>query len=212
MSWYAKNTGYYGLGDPEADANALEIYYVLHDLGFNYNAICAVLGNIGYESGYNPWRWQSDYVVSTTQTSYINTQSGHAYGLLQFDPAGWVSGDPLAQRYINNPAAMAYSNYGPNFANQPGNVMDGDAQLRWMNSYDIPVNGGWIPTASYPETYAQFKVSTQTVSYLTYAWEYNYERGTWNVARLAHATYWESNLQNLIPTGLPVWMYFKFRR
>lgn len=203
MSWNAQNTGAYALGSPEADANAVEIYYILHGLGFDYNAICAVLGNIGYESGYNPWRWQSDYVVSTTQTSYINTQSGHAYGLLQYDAAG---------RYINSPAAQAYTTYGPNFADQPGLITDGDAQLRWMDSYDIPVNVAYIPTAAYPETYAQFKISTQTVTYLTYAWEYNYERGTWDPARLGHATYWEYNLQNLIPTGLPVWMYFKFRR
>lgn len=205
MSWHAKNTGAYALGSAEADDNAVMIYQVLHSLGFEYNAICAVLGNIGYESGYNPWRWQSDSVLATTDTYYINNQSGHAYGLLQYDPAG-------GNRYINNATAMAYPTYGPNFSNQPGNSQDGDAQLRWMDSYDIPTNHAYIPTSAYPLNYGQFKVSTNTVAHLTYAWEYNYERGTWSNDRLTHSAYWETNLINLIPTGLPVWMYFKFNK
>ena len=198
MSWNTKNTGGYALGSSEADANAVMIYNALHALGYEYNPICAILGNIGYESGYNPWRWQSDYVVSTTETTYINTQSGHAYGLFQFDPAGG---------YINNWNAQQYNGYGPNFADQPGSVKDGAAQIKWMNND----SGGYIPTASYPLTFAQFKVSTDPVSYLTYAWEYNYERGTWDAQRLTHAQYWETNLINLIPTGIPAWLLFKFR-
>lgn len=204
MSWHAKNTGAYALGSAEANDNAVMIYYVLRSLGFDYNAICAVLGNIGYESGYNPWRWQSDYVLATTDTYYINNQTAHAYGLLQFDPAGGIN-------YINNNVAMGFSTYGPHFSNHPGNVQDGDAQLRWMDAYAIPVNVAYIPTAAYPLTYSQFKTSTNTVSYLTYAWEYNYERGTWSNDRLTHSAYWETNLINLIPTGIPVWMLFKIK-
>ena len=204
MAWTAKVSGGYTTGSAESIANAVAIYQELTALGFSYNPICAILGNIGYESGYNPWRWQSDYIVSTTQTSYINTQSGHAYGLLQFDAAG---------RYINNTTARGYPTYGPNFANSPGQVTDGAAQLRFMDQIDVqpyPGNTAYIPTSSYPLSYAAFKTSTAGVSYLTYAWEYNYERGTWNNLRETYALYWYNNLINYI-TSLPVWMLFKFK-
>lgn len=200
MPWHAKASGGYALGTQESIDNAVQIYNVLSQFGFEYNAICAVLGNIGYESTYNPWRWQSDYVVATTETYYINNSTGHAYGLLQFDTAG---------RYLNNSTARGYAEYAPNYANQAGGLTDGIAQLKFMNNYDIPVNVAYIPTSSYPLSYAQFKVSTQNVDYLTYAWEYNYERGTWNNARLTHANYWFNNLLNYI-NQIPAWLLFKF--
>lgn len=209
MAWQAKTTGGYTTGSAESIANAVAIYQELTALGFGYNAICAILGNIGYESGYNPWRWQmvggSDYVVSTWETYYINNQTGHAYGLLQFDPAG---------RYINNATAQGYPQYGPNFADQPGLATDGSAQLKWMDAVDCqpyPGNGAYIPTSSYPLSYSAFKTSTSGVSYLTAAWEYNYERGTWNNLRDTYAQYWFNNLINYIGNTIPVWMYFKFK-
>ena len=203
MAWHTQVSGGYALGSQESIDNAVQIYNVLSGFGFGYNAICAVLGNIGYESGYNPWRWQSDYIVSTTQTSYINTSSGHAYGLLQFDTAG---------RYINNTTARGYPEYGPNFANQTGSQFDGIAQLKFLNNIDCqpyPGNGAYIPTAAYPETYAQFKVSNANMNYLTAAWEYNYERGTWDYQRVTHAQYWFDNLLGYLDQ-FPIWLLFKF--
>lgn len=201
MGWHAKASGGYALGSQESIDNAVQIYNVLSQFGFEYNPICAILGNIGYESGYNPWRWQSDYIVSTTETYYITHSTGHAYGLFQFDTAG---------RYLNNTTARGYPEYAPNYANQAGGITDGIAQLKFMNNYDVPINVAYIPTSSYPLTYAQFKVSTQNVDWLTYAWEYNYERGTWANARLTHADYWFNNLINYIDQ-LPVWLLFKFK-
>lgn len=198
MSWQAKTYGGYANTDQEAHDNAIMIYHTLEGLGYSYNPICAILGNIGWESGYNPWRWQSDYIVSTTETNFINNQTGHAYGLFQFDPAG---------QYINNPIAMDYADYWPNFADRPGIREDGNAQILYMNN----LSNGYIPTANYPETFAQFKVSTQPVSYLAHAWCANYERGTWNNTRETNALYWETELQNLI-LQVPIWLLFKFRR
>lgn len=197
--WYAKNTGAYTLGSAEANNNAVMIYNTLTAMGYAYNPICAILGNIGYESGYNPWRWQSDYVVASNQTNYINYQTGHAYGLLQFDPAG---------QYINNATARTYPEFAPNFSNQAGRPEDGAGQLKYMNN----LSGGYIQTAAYPISFAQFKVSTQTVAYLTRAWMYNYERGTWSNLRETYALYWEQNLSGLIPSGnLPIWLLFKLK-
>lgn len=198
MAWHAKATGAYLNTDQEAKDNAVAIYNTLHGMGYSYNAICAVLGNIGWESGYNPWRWQSDYVVSTTETNFINNQTGHAYGLMQFDPAG---------QYINNATAQTYADYLPNFANRTGIPEDGNAQLMYMNY----LSGGYIRTAQYPLTFAEFKASNLPVDYLTRAWCMNYERGFWNQAREDNALYWETELQNLI-MDIPVWLLFKFQR
>lgn len=196
MSWNVKTYGGYANTDPEAIANARMIYSLLRSLGYEYNPICAVLGNIGWESGYNPWRWQSDDVLATTDTTEIATSSGHAYGLFQFDPAG---------QYINNAQAQAYPQFGPNFSDRMGLTDDGAAQILYMNN----LSGGYIQTAAYPLSFAEFKASTLGVAYLAHAWCANYERGLWNNARETNALYWEQELQNL-PTGLPVWMYFKF--
>lgn len=106
---------------------------------------------------------------------------------------------------------MALSGYGPNFANQTGSVNDGEAQLRFLEAYDIPVNGAYIPTSSYPISYSAFKTSTNAVGWLAAAWEYNYERGTWNAQRAVNAQYWESRLPQIIGQSIPVWMYFKFK-
>lgn len=196
MSWQAKSLGGYANTDPEARDNAVMIYNLLRSLGYAYNPICAVLGNIGWESGYNPWRWQSDDVLATTDTTKIATSSGHAYGLFQFDPAG---------QYINNTTAQAYPQYAPNFSDRAGLREDGAAQILYMNN----LSGGYIQTAAYPLSFAEFKASTLGVSYLAHAWCANYERGLWNNTRETNALYWEQELSNL-PTGLPVWMYFKF--
>lgn len=196
MSWNAKTTGAYANTDPEALENAKMIFTILRNLGYAYNPICAVLGNIGWESGYNPWRWQSDIILATTDYYEINHSTGHAYGLFQFDPAG---------QYVGNPQIDTNPNYGPNFSDQAGVREDGAAQIIYMNNF----SGGYIQTPDYPLSFSEFKQSTLGVAYLAHAWCANYERGLWNNTRETNALYWEQELQNM-PLGLPVWMYFKF--
>lgn len=60
--------------DQEAK-NAEYIYKYLYAKGWTLNAVCGVLGNMEYESGINPGRWQGDKV-----------NVGPAYGLVQWDP------------------------------------------------------------------------------------------------------------------------------
>ena len=52
--WYAKKYGAYNRTDSEAENNAVMIYNALSARGWLINPICAVLGNMEVESGYNP--------------------------------------------------------------------------------------------------------------------------------------------------------------
>lgn len=63
------------ISSEQRDVNAVYIYKYLHAAGWTLNAICGVLGNMQYESGINPGRWQGD-----------NVGVGPAYGLVQWDP------------------------------------------------------------------------------------------------------------------------------
>lgn len=52
---------------------------------------------------------------------------------------------------------------------------DGDSQLDRID-YEVQQNIQWIPTPNYPETYAEFRSSTQSMDYLVPAFTWNYER------------------------------------
>lgn len=198
MGFVAKSTGAYARSSAEALQNAKAICDALVPKGWTIEAVCGMLGNIESESGYNPFRWQSDIVLPVGD-SRIDYQNGHAYGLCQFDPAG---------KYINY--AAAYPGYAPNYSNRPGSATDGKAQMLFIND-----NADYYPTASYPLTYAQYKQATinnYTIDYLTRTWFYNYERGTWDNNRVTAANYWWTQLQNYHPHGeLPIWLLFKIK-
>lgn len=188
MSWHCKKTGAYDETGAEAYDNAVMIQTFLSGKGWGFNAICAVIGNIGHEGGYNPWRWQSDSVLAKG-SSQIYSKS-HGYGLMQFTPAS---------NYINN--AGSFSGYGVNYADEVGSQSDGDAQLALMDSNIL---GGYIKTSSYPLTFSEFKTSTADVEYLASAWLYNFER-PYNpsasvAARRASAKYWYNKLGGVTPS------------
>lgn len=190
MTWYAKPSGAYARTSAEAIANAREIYSNLSQKGWALNAVCGVLGNMGYEGGYNPWRWQADILIQSTDTYHITTQTSHAYGLVQFDPAG---------KYINN--AKSYTGYSPNYADKSGLATDGLAQILYINDH-----ADYYSTTAFPLSYSQYKVSTNTPSYLAEAWVRNYERPSASeiqrtlAGRQAEAEYWYKVLQDTPPT------------
>lgn len=156
--WYAKKYGAYNRTDAEAENNATMIYNILTSLGWSLNPICAVLGNMEAESGYNPWRWEGDNVPY-----YSDAYGwGNGYGLVQFTPA---------RKYIFDSNAQVLSGYAPNFYDVQGNASDGNAQMLFIDQY-----ADYYATDDYPETYSQFKVSTKDIDYLTEAWCLNYER------------------------------------
>ena len=199
MGFIAKTTGAYLRTSVEALQNARAICDVLMPRGWTLEAISGLLGNVESESGYNPWRWQSDIVLPYGD-SRITYQNAHAYGLCQWDPAG---------KYILNGGSL-YAGYGPNYSDQDGLVTDGAAQMAFLDE-----NADYIVTSSYPLTYAQYKaatISNYTIDYLTRTWFYNFERGTWDNNRVTAATYWYQTLSGYQPHGvIPIWLLFKFK-
>lgn len=209
MAWHVKNTGAYARTSQEALENAQEVYNVLYSLGWCLEAVCAALGNIEHESGYNPWRWQSDTVlpVGDARIGYIGgPNTGHAYGLCQQDPAA---------KYIYRSYAQALPYFGPNYSNQPGNPRDGQPQLEYIHWIcSDPGGGEWDADTShslYNMPFADFIANTNNlpVDFLTRTFFYGYERGTWSNTRITAANYWVTELGGYTPTpptGLdPAW-------
>ena len=193
-NWHAKTSGGYSRTSTEAFDNAICTYRKLSSLGWSLNAICAVYGNMETESGYNPWRWESDDVPS-----YPSTPS-YGYGLPQFTPSS---------KYISDSHAQGYSGYAPNWSDHTGNPNDGDAQLEFIHNY-----ADYYETTAYPITYTDFKVSTLPAGQLAVAWLYNYERpgdpASTEADRAEAANYWYGVLSQYSPTakkkGMPLWM------
>lgn len=175
--WHNKNTGAYDRSETEAQENVLKMLYILAPLGWTINAVAALAGNQYAESGFNPWRWEFD-TVSTS----------NGYGLFQYTPA---------TKYINSATAATYTGFQPNYPMGSGGQDDGTAQLLFMHNN---VDGGYIPTQSYPLTMQQFRESTNDPGYLALAWLYNYERPLNPAAtaaeRAAQARWWYDFLVN----------------
>ena len=133
MAWNAKARGAYETGSTESIENANEIYAILGNLGYSLKAVCAILGNIWKESGYNPWQWQDDNIASTQNyASYSRRYIG--YGLVQWTPA---------KEYIDDPIAQLTLGYAPNFSDQAGNPSDGYAQTNFID-YQLFHGGNWF--------------------------------------------------------------------
>lgn len=83
MSWHAKPSGGYSVGSAENNDNVDQVWSILNGYGYTEEAASGVMGNIQAESGFNPWRWQSDTVSPT---------HSNGYGLFQYTPAsGYLS-------------------------------------------------------------------------------------------------------------------------
>lgn len=206
MGWHAKQTGAYARESSEALDNATAAWNILRNRGWSLLAFCGMWGNVGSESGYNPWRWQSD-VVLPVGDSRIDYQNGHAYGLCQWDPAA---------KYINGGAT--YPGYGPNYSNQAGVVSDGRAQMNFLE--DTAVSSGQYfpnPNYNYQISYDNYKLMTldnYTYEYATRAWFYNYERGTWDNQRVISCQYFYNALGGITPPSgnIPIWLLFKMKK
>lgn len=211
-SWHCKSIGGYDQGSNEAHENALMTYNILSSVGWDLPAICGVLGNMGLESVYNPWRWQGDNVLTSTDDYNITHQTSHAYGLCQFDPAS---------KYVRDTNAQTMQGFGPNYSDITGSNDDGTAQLLFINSY-----ADYLPTSTWPQTYAEFKTYNGTPEDAASIWIYNYERGSGayqtEAQRRTAARYWYSYLSGYAPVPvtkkahLPIWLIDKtvnkFRR
>lgn len=191
--WYNKNKGAYEKDSAEALNNAELIYGILSGYGWTLNAVCGVLGNLGVESGYNPWRWQSDVVLP--KGSELLDSKQHGYGLFQFTPAN---------KYAKNVTAQSFAGFGINYSDEIGSENDGNAQLKFVNEN---VDGGYIKTTSYPLTFSQYKSSRQIPEYMAKAWLHNYERpadpSASEPTRARLARYWYNKLSGVTPPTPP---------
>lgn len=205
MPWHNKATGAYARESTEAYDNALMAWGILSRRGWGLLAFCGFWGNVGSESGWNPWRWQSDIVLPVNDPR-INSQNGHAYGLAQWDPAS---------KYING--GRNYSGYAPNYSNQSGGVNDGSAQVNFLD--DTAVSSGQYfpnPNYNYQISYANYKLITYpqySFDYAARAWFHNYERGTWDNQRTVSCQYFYNKLSGVTPpgSGIPIWLMFKMK-
>ena len=179
--WHNKNTGAYARDSVEAQENVMKMVQVLAPLGWTINAVAALAGNQAYESGFNPWRWESDTV---------NPAKG--YGLFQYTPA---VGPPYG--YINNPATANLDGYQHNYPMGSGGPDDGTAQLLAMHFNTLQK---YDATSAYPLSLEAFRTSTQPPDYLASAWLYNFEKplypGQTEAGRRADAVYWYDWLVN----------------
>lgn len=180
MAWNAKVTGAYGRESQEAYDNAIMAWNLLGSMGWTAGAVAGMWGNVESESGYNPWRWESDNVLASTQIDIIQNSRVNGYGLGQFTPSG---------KYILSSIAMGLNGYAPNFSDRSGSPNDGNAQLLFIDGY-----ADYYPTQAYPLSYSEYKESKETPSYLARAWVYNYERPADPSAtienRMEAANYW----------------------
>ena len=211
MAWNSKSTGAYARESQEAYDNALMAWSILNSRGWTLLAFCGFWGNVGSESGWNPWRWQSDIVLPEGDPR-IEYQNGHTYGLVQWDPAS---------KYISG--GRSYNGYGPNYSDRPGDQDEGNAQVYFMD--DTAVSSGQYfpnPNYNYQVTYDQYKAMTldnYTFEYATRAWFYNYERGTWDNQRVVSCEYFYNVLQGVTPPDppgpggrkIPIWLLFKLK-
>ncbi len=211
MPWHVKATGWgYTRTSQEAKDNATMVMDVLTSLGWGKAAICAALGNFEEESVYNPWLWQGDVPLATTD-SRIGTvgggNTGHAYGLMQSDPAA---------NYVSEPICRSFPNFGPNYANQTGNQNDGTAQMHYLNwvctNYQNGSRGGWNNTYLDAIPFNTFKVQNDLTNYtmaqLVKGFHDGYERSArWpqtGANRIAAGEYWWDYFGGYVPPVPPI--------
>ena len=130
--WHVRTTGGFSVLSTEATDNSQEVANMLiNDYGWTLEAVAGALGNMQYEVGLNPWRWQGDNILTMAQAQTSGTSNG--YGLIgwtparkyQFNNATW-NGVVLFPNYDQE----AYPGYGPNWSDVSGNVNDGAAQVK----------------------------------------------------------------------------------
>ena len=162
MPWYAKPSGYYSINSDEAKNNMFMIRDYFRSVGWSDIAIAGMLGNVGSESGYNPWRWQGDTV------NYSN-----GYGLVQFTAATYYIGG----------RGLDFPEYAPNLSTSTTTASaspdDGTAQLKVIEVYH---NDKFLDrrdkcdyadlSDTYP--YSSFKV-LDDLWIATVGWLFNYE-------------------------------------
>lgn len=159
----------------EMQNNATYIYWYLSSRGWTLNAIAGMLGNMQTESTINPGIWES---LTTDPEAYYAANGRYpGYGLVQWTP------------YTNFTEWCIYRLLDP---------ADMDSALMRIE-WELANGKQYYPTDSYPETFAEFKVSTKDPYYLGMAFLLNYERpyDQDQPARGEQAEYWYQYLSGI---------------
>lgn len=154
----------------EMQTNALFVRDYLVAKGWSVNAVAGLLGNWEAESRINPNVYEGYYVHSSDIGNY-------GYGLSQWTPwlgkAGYETAE--SQRHY-------HGTNNPTFGRWCLDNGRDKALMETQLDYVDTGLGGYRLADGYPESYAQFKVSTKGADYLAQLYYVNYERsaaGQW---------------------------------
>lgn len=138
------------LTEEESKKNWLAFWQFFKSKGWTANAVSGILGNSYYESTVNPNRWEGDI-------PFAEPVSSRGYGLVQWTP--WT-------KIIN---WLKEKGYYPDVSK----FGQGECErIQW----EMENNQQWIATATYPESFRDFSVSTKDPYTLAIEFLANYER------------------------------------
>lgn len=137
--FYAKPSGTYAYNSTEGTANIKAVYDYLFPEGFTKNCIIGILGNVGEESGYNPWLWENDT---------YNPANG--YGLFQFTPGSdYLNASGIPNHAPNTDTSQASPGASPDDAKGQLYCVANDVFAKWV---DTCWRSYWNPS-DYPDLY-----------------------------------------------------------
>lgn len=169
-TWHAKNRLGYDKTSSEGWDNIQLIFSNLVRNGFTDEAACGVLANIEQETGFNPWRWENDDILSTSDWTIIDASMVHGYGLCGWTPSGKYLHDNWNNLHLY---PSQYKGYAPNYSDQPGNASDGHAQCQFIIEAQ---QYNWVTTGSgrVNVSVSQFRALTDAAD-AAEVWCRNYE-------------------------------------
>lgn len=217
MTWHARQiSGWsaYARTDQEAIDNGMEFLSILMSLGFTKEACAGIWGNVGNEGGYNPWMWEGNQQIASTDSYNLDVSRSHGYGLFQYTPAS---------KYVWDATCQSFAGFSPNYLDIAGTPNDGNAQVYAMDY--LARQGDYFinPNHNFPLSYSDYMSSTQSPEYLAEAWMWNYERPSTQYGeqslpnRRADARYWYDLWGGVVPPTPTVsskfkwWLYLRRR-
>lgn len=167
--------------------------------------------------------WNALYTNSTAAGSWTDDMRKNNVKIMwkYFRRQGWniaaqaaMFGNMQYESYLN--PGQWETNYAPETTGGFGLVQwtpytkfSNWAGANWRTDYDLQLqriqyeldNGlQWIATGTYNFSFYDFSrmsINDHSIAYLTQAFEYCYERGTWNNQRIVYAEYWYKYLKHL---------------
>ena len=138
------------LTEEESKKNWLAFWQFFKAKGWTANAVSGILGNSYYESTVNPNRWEGDI-------PFAQPVASRGYGLVQWTP--WTKIIDWLKEKGYYPDVSKFG--------------QGECErIQW----EMENNQQWIATATYPESFRDFSVSTKDPYNLAIEFLANYER------------------------------------